>query len=219
MLRPVVELSASDMKALFAKLKETEPGLVRDFRKEVKAIAKPVDDEIKRLIPQQPPLSGMGFVIRRESRVTGNISYSTNEGRLNWLGTGAYNDGTSKSKAQGPRSTTIRTGIRPSGRSLTTALAKIILDSPAVSMADMAGRGGNGRNGVRSREYTYRKRNGEIVKRRHMVNGQGVAMIRELSAKYQKASRFGWRALEGKIDTVANEIDKVIQKYLDRAYK
>ena len=52
-----------------------------------------------------------------------------------------------------------------------------------------------------------------------MVNGQGVAMIRELSAKYQKASRFGWRALEGKIDTVANEIDKVIQKYLDRAYK
>ena len=219
MLRPVVNLSSADMKALFAKLRETEPGLLKEFRKEVKAIAKPVDDEINRLIPQQPPLSGMGFVIRRESRVTGNIGYSTNEGRLNWLGTGAYNDGTSKSKAQGPKSTTIRTAIRPSGRSLTTALAKIILDSPAVSMADMAGRGSGGRNGVRSREYTYRKRNGELVKRRHMVNGQGVAMIRELSAKYQKASRFGWRALEGKIDTVAREIDDIIQKYLDRAYK
>lgn len=219
MLRPVAQLSASDMKALIAKLKEIQPSLAREFRKEVKKIAKPVDDEIKRLIPAQPPLSGMGFVIRRESRLTGNISYSTNEGRLNWLGTGAFNDGTSKSKAQGPKATTIRTGVKPSGKSLTTALAKIILDSPAVSMADMAGRGSGGRSGVRSREYTYRKRNGEIVKRRHMVNGQGITMIRELTSKYQKASRFGWRALEGQIDRVAKEIDLIIQKYLDKAYK
>ena len=219
MLRPLIELSSTDMKALFKKLRETEPGLLKEFRKEVKAIAKPVDDEIKRLIPQQPPLSGMGFVIRRESKATGSTTYSVNEGRLNWQGTGAFNDGTSKSKSKGPKSTTIRTAIKPSGRSLTTSLAKIILDSPAVSMADMAGRGSNGRSGGMSREYTYRKRNGEIVKRRHAVNGQGIAMIRQLSSKYQKASRFGWRALEGKIDTVAREIDGIIQKYLDKAYK
>ena len=75
-------------------------------------------------------------------------------------------------------------------------------------MSDMAGRVNQTR--PISREYTVRLRNGDIVKRRHRVTTQGQQMIRNLGSK---ASRYGWPALEGKIDAVAREIDKVIEKY------
>jgi hypothetical protein len=44
-------------------------------------------------------------------------------------------------------------------------------------------------------------------------------MINVLRQRYGDASRFGWRALEGKIDQVARDIDKIIQEYLDKAWK
>lgn len=217
MLKPVYELSSADIKALLKKLDSMEGDLAREFRKEVRAIAKPIEEEIKRLIPNEPPLSGMGYVIKRESPITRQISYSTNEGRLNWQGTGRHGGG--KGKNKGPKGTRITTGIRESRYSLTTSIAKIILESPAVSMADMAGRGPGGRNGKRTDAYPYRKRNGEIIMRRHLINGQGTNFINRLRERYGQASRFGWRALEGKIDQTTREIDKIIQKYLDKAWK
>lgn len=217
MLKPVYELSSADIKAMLKKLDSIEPGLARKFRERVRDIAKPIEAEIKRLIPNEPPLSGMGYVIRRENPITGNISYSTNEGRLNWHGTGKHGGGGGKNK--GPKGTRVTTGIRESRYSLTTSIAKIILESPAVSMADMAGRGPGPRNGKRTRAYAYRKRNGEIIMRRHTLNGQGTNFINKLRERFGQASRFGWRALEGKIDETAREIDKIIQEYLDRAWK
>jgi hypothetical protein len=99
--------------------------------------------------------------------------------------------------------------MKPSGRSLNTAFARITLNSAAVSMADMAGRVSRGR--TMSREYSYRLRDGSIVKRRHRVTTQGQKMISNLGSK---ASRYGWAALEDKIDSVAREIQKeVIDKY------
>lgn len=217
MLKPVYELSSADIKAMLKKLDSIQPGLAKEFRDKVRKIAQPIEAEIKRLIPNEPPLSGMGYVIRRENQITGNISYSTNEGRLNWQGTGKHGGGGGKNK--GPKATRITTGIKESRYSLTTSIAKIILESPAVSMADMAGRGPGGRNGKRTNAYPYRKRNGEIIMRRHMINGQGTNFIAKLRERYGQASRFGWRALEGKIDQTAREIDKIIQEYLDRAWK
>jgi hypothetical protein len=216
MIKPVYELSSKDIKEMLKKLDTLEKGLSRKFRDRVRDIAKPIDDEIKRLIPDQPPMSGFGYVIKRESRRTGATSYSINEGRLNWLGNGKHAGG---SKVKGPNSTRITTGIRESRFSLTTSIAKIILDSSAVSLADMAGRGPGGRNGKKTRAYPYRKRNGEIVARQHTINGQGTNMINVLKQRYGNASRFGWRALEGKIDQVTRDIDKIIQEYLDKAWK
>jgi hypothetical protein len=217
MLNPILELNSADVKAMLRKLKDIEPNGVKEFRQEINRIAKPVADQIKLNIPNQPPLSGMGFVISRTSKLTRVQSYVINEGRLNWQGTGKQ--GLSlKGKGTGPKSLTISSAIKASGRSLTTPIAKVIINSPAVSMADMAGRKSNGNMGTRSREYVYRKRNGEIVKRRHRVNGQGRAMIQELTSRYGKASRFGWPALEKQIDDVAREIDKVLQKYFNKAF-
>lgn len=180
MFKTVAELNSKDIRDMNRALREIEPGLLREMRKEIRAIAKPIDNQIKQNIPAQAPMRGMAI---------GN-------GRLRWFGDKA------------PKSTTISNRVKASGKSLSTALVAIQLNSPAVSMADMAGRKNQSRS--MSREYTYRKRNGEIVVRKHRVTTQGRQMISNLRGK---ASRYGWAALEGKISSVAREIDKVIEKY------
>jgi hypothetical protein len=150
------------------------------MRKEIRAIAKPVNDQIKANIPKQAPMRGM----------------ARGSGRLTWLGD------------KKPQSTSILNRIKASGRSLTTSLVAIQLNSPAVSMSDMAGRVNKSR--PISREYTVRLRDGSIVVRKHRVNGQGKQMIRNLASA---ASRYGWPALENKIGAVVREIDQVLEKY------
>lgn len=196
------EVSAQDIKRINAALKLVEPELLKEIRGEIKSIAKPIENQIKVNIPNRPPMSGMGGVVR--DKKTGN--YYINEGRLRWDGAGLR-----ASRSVKPDATSV-TAARATGRSLTTSLARITLRSPAVSMADMAGRVKQSR--PISREYTYRLRNGDIVKRRHRVTTQGRKFIENLAGA---ASRYGWPALEGKIDEVAREIEiKVLDKYYRR---
>lgn len=180
MLKPVLLLDSKDIRAMNRTLRNMEGNLLKEMRKEIRTIAKPINQQIQANIPAQAPMSGM----------------ERGTGRLTWLGT------------KKPKSTSILNRIKASGRSLTTTLVAIQLNSPAVSMSDMAGRVNQTR--PVSREYTIRLRNGDIVKRRHRVTTQGQQMIRNLGAK---ASRYGWPALENKLDAVAREIDKVIEKY------
>lgn len=180
MIKPTWKLDAKDIRELNRSLRNIEPGLLKEMRKDIRAIAKPVNDQIKQNIPAQAPMSGM----------------TKGDGRLRWLGD------------KKPNSTTVINRARGSGRSLTTSLVSIRLNSAAVSMADMAGRVNKSR--PISREYTYRKRNGEIVKRRHRVTSQGRYMILNLR---NRASRYGWPALENRMGAVESEINKVIEKY------
>jgi hypothetical protein len=216
MLNPVLELTSSDVKLMIKKLKDIEPDALKRYRAEIKRIAKPIADQIQQQIPDRPPLSGMGFVINRTSKRTGRQSYVINNGRLNWQGTGNYEK--SVKLVRGPKSVQVSSAIKPSGKSLTTPIAKVIVMSPAVAMADMAGSGSSGKSGVKSREYPYRKRNGEIVMRRHRVNGQGKNMIEYLQQRHGTASRFAWSGLERRIDDAAREIDKILQTYFDKAF-
>lgn len=216
MLSPVLELNSTDVRKMLKKLKEIEPEAVKEYRREIKRIAAPIANTIQQRIPNNPPLSGMGFVVNKKSKRTGQQSYVINNGRLNWQGTGNYEKKVKLSK--GPKTVNISSAIKPSGRSLTTPIAKVIIMSPAVAMADMAGVRSRGRSGGTSREYTYRKRNGEIVKRRHRINGQGENMIDYLQQRFGTPSRFGWWALERQIDDAARQIDKVLQKYFDKAF-
>jgi hypothetical protein len=150
-VNPVV--SSNDIRALNRALRQIEPGLLREMRKEIRNIAKPVDQQIKRNIPDQAPMRGMAI---------GN-------GRLRWFGDTK------------PDKTKISTAVRASGRSLTTPLAKITIMSPAAGMADMAGRVNKSR--PISREYNYRLRDGSIIRRRHRVTTQGQQMIANLGGK------------------------------------
>ncbi len=196
------EVSAQDIKRINAALKLVEPELLKSIRAEIRSIAKPIEDQIKKNIPSKPPMSGMGSVVLNKK--TGN--YSINEGRLRWHGAGLR-----ASKAIAPNATSINSSMKATGRSLNTSLAKIVVQSPAVSMADMAGRTNQSR--PLSREYLYRNRSGEIVKRRHRVTTQGKTFIQNLSGA---ASRYAWPALESKIDQVAKELET---RVLDKFYR
>jgi hypothetical protein len=200
-------LTMADIKQLQRDLKEIEPTLLRDMRREIKEIAKPIERRMKANIPQRPPMSGMGGVVKYR-----NGSYAINEGRLRWDGQG-LNPSTGKmTKKFQPNSTKVSQAGRASGRSLTTPLVKVIMQSAPVSMVDMAGRVNMGR--PQSREYVIRLRNGELQKRRHKVTTQGQQFLANLSGR---ASRFGWPALENSLGSVEREIQEVITKYYRRA--
>jgi hypothetical protein len=102
-------------------LKEIDPELRKAFVRDAKAVAKPVEAEIKSAIPHVAPLSGMN-----------------NRGRLGW-GMGKKAD-----------STTIQFKASGSRRSEVTPLVKIRVNSAATVMADMSGRKANG-NDARGR--------------------------------------------------------------------
>lgn len=96
-------------------LKEIDPELRKQFVRDAKQVAKPVDTLIKQSIPSVAPLSGMN-----------------NNGRLGW-GVGKKAD-----------STTIQFKASGSRRTAVTPLVKIRVNSAATVLADMAGRKANG---------------------------------------------------------------------------
>jgi hypothetical protein len=205
MAKEAFKMDADDIRNLQRDLREIEPGLLREFRRELKAIAKPVNQQIKANIPKVEPLSGMGAIVQSKS---GAISF--NQGRLRWASPGARGSSGGRVKAASTNSTTVSSSLKRGSRSLTASLLSIRINNPSVAMADMAGRSGGGGQRGKSREYTYRKRNGQIVQRRHSVTTQGQHMIRNLGSR---ASRYGWAALEHKFDQVQREVNKVIDKY------
>lgn len=197
-------LDSKDIRDMNRALKEIEPDLLKQMRKDIRDIAKPIEQRMKSNIPKTPPMSGMGAVVFYKK--TGR--YAINEGRLRWDGQGMNPPVGKMKKKYAPNSTSISQAIKPGGRSLTTPLVKVIMQSAAVSMADMAGRVGRGR--PVSREYVIRLRNGELQKRRHKVTTQGDQFVSNLSGR---ASRYAWPALENQLSQVEREIDKVIEKY------
>lgn len=196
MLNLKTQISANDIRALNKKLRETEGNLLNEMRAEIRAIAKPINDQIKLNIPQVAPMGGMKSPAVNKKRGT----TSQNNGRLVW-GAG-----------KPAKSTTVSSAIKAGGKKLTGSLARIILNSPAVSMADMAGR--VNRTRPRSRPYDITLRNGVTVYRTHRVTTQGKQMIANLGGR---ASRYGWSALENKIDATARAIEKVVEKYYTKA--
>ena len=122
-------LTMSDIKKLQRDLKEIEPTLLRDMRREIKAIAKPIENRIKTNIPKSPPMSGMAAVVKYKSG-----SYAVNEGRLRWDGQGMNPSAGKLKRSYKPDATSVRFAGKSTGRSLTTPLVKVIMQSAAVSM-------------------------------------------------------------------------------------
>lgn len=196
MLNVRTTLSANDIRALNKKLRDTEGNLLNEMRAEIRKIAAPINKQIKLNIPQTAPMGGMGNPAINRKRGT----ISENNGRLVW-GAG-----------KPAKSTSVSSAIKAGGKKITGSLARIILNSPAVSMSDMAGRVNRSR--PRSRPYNIRYRDGRVVNRTHRVTSQGRQMIQNLGGN---ASRYGWAALEGKIDETAREIELVVEKYYRKA--
>ncbi len=191
--------SVQDIRKLQRDLKDIEPKLRTQFMREVKAIGKEPQKAIRNAIPNDSPLSGM----------------SKPGAKLQW---GHVSKG---AKSGGAKSTTIRFRTQAGGKSLTTTLLGIRVNSPASSIADMAGRSGNYigagyRNSGFSKPIrrTYSDGGQSIQFRRRATRNGGEAFVRNLNKKLgNRPSRMAWKAVEKSLPRLSRDVQFVIDKW------
>lgn len=195
--------SVKDIRELQRKLRAIEPSLRTEFLREVKTIGKTPERAIKTAIPNDAPLSGL----------------SKPGATLQW--------GKAKKGAGGAKSTTIRFRTQAGGKSLTTTLLGIRVNSAATSVADMAGRSGryvgagfkgSGRSKPIRRTYADGAQSVEFTRR--ATRRSGESFIRNLNtALGNKASRMAWKAVEKDLPQISKTIQYVVDKWSIRASK
>jgi hypothetical protein len=196
-------LIVTDYRDIIKELRKIETGLPKALRAEIKSIAKPVQNAVSSSIPASPPTSG---VHKRGGGVSG-FAPRVIPGRLTW-GANAQNGNI--------RPKTVKFSYRPSRRMTGNrkgymSLASLEVPNAAVVMADMAGKSNKYTNRrPMTREYAYSGT--PSGKRKHKINGQGIAMIRALK---RRPSRFVYPAAERAMPLAVNEASKVVRRYAD----
>lgn len=181
-----MQIEITDWRFLIKELKKVEPKVVSRFRREAKVIAKPVENAIKKAIPNTIDIKGM------KPKVV--------PGRTTW---GAV---------VSARKTTLK--INPKMYKRTgTSIVSVWAWSPAVAILDMAKNAGRG-DGKLTREYEYSL--SPTGTRRHRVNGQGRGLLKAAgkSKKLQRAdrpSRIVWPAAMTALPQVNVEMGKLIE--------
>ena len=197
--------SVQDIRALQRKLKSIEPALRTEFVREIKFIGVEPEKAIRDAIPNDSPLSGM----------------AKPGARLQW---GQVSKG---AKSGGAKSTTIRFRTQAGGKSLTSTLLGIRVNSAATSIADYAGRSGRSvGKGYRSSGYsrpirrTYADGSQSLEFRRRATRRGGEAFIRNLNGKLgARPSRMAWKSVEKSLPKLSKDVQYVIDKWAIRASK
>lgn len=196
--------SVQDIRRLQKKLKEIQPKLRTEFMREVKRIGKEPEKAIRNAIPNEAPLSGLNPATRGRNAT------------LQW---GKVTKG---AKSGGAKSTTIRFRTQAGGKSLTTTLLGIRVNSAATSVADYAGRSGRyiGAGYKRSGyskliRRTYQDGSQSVEFRRQATAKAGNAFIRNLNAEVgNRPSRMAWKAVEKSLPATSQQVQFVIDKWL-----
>lgn len=199
--------SVQDIRNLQKKLKEIEPKLRTEFMREVKSIGKTPERAIKAAIDNASPLSGM------------DPSSRGSNAKLQW--------GKVKKGAGGAKSTTIRFRTKAGGKSLTTTLLGIRVNSAATSVADMAGRSGSyigsgykGSGMSKPMVRTYSDGSQSVTFRRKATRAGGEAFITNLNKRLSnRPSRMAWKAVEKDLPQISKSIQFVVDKWSIRASK
>lgn len=195
--------SVQEIRALQKKLKEIEPKLRTEFMREVKKIGKEPQRAIRDAIPNDSPLSGM----------------AKPGATLQW---GKVTKG---AQSGGAKSTTIRFRTQAGGKSLTSTLLAIRVNSAASSVADIAGRSGRfiGK-GYRSSglskpiRRTYADGSQSVEFRRQATRKGGEAFVRNLNEKLKnRPSRMAWKSVEKSLPKLSKDVQFVINKWAIRA--
>lgn len=197
--------SAQDIRRLQKNLKGIEPSLRTQFMREIKYIGKEPQKAIRDAIPNDPPLSGL----------------AKPGARLQW---GQVSKG---AKSGGAKSTTIRFRTQAGGKSLTSTLLAIRVNSGATSIADYAGRSGRSigkgyRNSGYSRPIrrTYADGSQSLEFRRQATRRGGEAFIRNLNGRLNsRPSRMAWKSVEKSLPKLSKDVQYVIDKWAIRASK
>lgn len=186
--------SVQDIRTLQRNLREIEPGLRAQFVKEIKTVGKEAEKPIKRAILEVRPLSGM----------------------LNHNGDSGWGNG------KPIDSTTVRFRTQAGGKSLTTNLVSVRLNSAAVNIMDMAGRSGRsiGQGKRRSGLTPVVRRTADgslIAYARRTPYEAGRKFIANLNSAQgivkRSASRIAWPAVEKDLPDFEKRIDGIIANY------
>lgn len=194
-----VELEIKNFYKIKKILSQMEGNYLGEFFKEAKEIAKPIQAEIIKAIPNKAPIRGMKPVSLR--------------GRLAW-GIGKR----AKSVTIKARRSIKRGSSFQKGKTNAYPLAQIVAASPALVLADMAGKNNrftNKRELSRKHEINLFGR-GIIVERRYRINRQGIHMISALGGK---ASRIFWPAAERAWPIALKKMDALVTKLHDKVSK
>jgi hypothetical protein len=183
------QLTVSDYKRLIRELNKVGPELTQELRSNLKEVGGIVREGVRDAIPSQPPLSGM----RRKLSPVGKTWNTRRNAR------------------------TVQVRLKSPKRAVNKnqAIVQLVVKSPATIIADMAGRGNAGRTG-KTDWYVYPSStittdNYRPGERRHTVNGQGKAMIRELSQRLNGgASRMVYPGAEKKMPEAYSRVAEII---------
>jgi len=198
----MARVEVTDIRVAERMLKDLDEDYLKEFRQDVRAIAKPLQKKIKAGITytkMNPPIRGMKQVH------FGRVAFGTN-----WAGDGP--------KPKPAKSALIQRVPEKARRAGTKSIVRVVVGSPGTVLADMAGSGNMraSRRGQLTREYDYMYSNGP-GKRRHRITSQGIAFVDALNARYgRKSSRFIYPAAEKAYPEVRDELDKLITKYNKR---
>ena len=156
-------ITVTGVKETLRELSKIEPDLRKEIVSDFKQIVKPVVDEARGNLPAAPPLSGFA---------------------RSWKG-GAIFPWTTTVVA---KSIVAAVDTRRRGNAL--AVLKVVMKSPAGTVADMAGKRGG-------------------------TTPRGVQMIAALQKRYRQASRFMWPAYDRQSANIEDELVKVVEKVAD----
>jgi len=187
--------TVQDIRKLKRNLEELQPGLRAEFVREIKKIGKAAESPIKSALRQVRPLSGM---------------------------TGHYGATSWENGSKAPDSTTVRFRTQAGGKSLTTSLVSVRINSAAANIMDMAGRSGRSIGQGKRRSGTTpvvrRTASGDLIAyARRTPPEAGRKFIANLNAAAgivkRSASRIAWPAVEKDLPNFENQIDDIVQQF------
>lgn len=182
-------LAITNAEWLFSRIQHFDKSHYKALQKDAKKIAEPIRSAVEGAIPSSSPIRGM--------------SPKVIPGRVTW-GTGKPAHNT-------------KTQIKATSRETLKyrSLVRVISDSAATVIADMAGRTGEFVNKRHeTRVYPYSKSPTGV--RKHRINGQGRGMIKALDARYgHKPSRMAWPAAEKNLHKVQEEMADTLAVYCE----
>jgi hypothetical protein len=195
--------SVQDIRALQRKLKTIEPQLRTQFVRDIKKVGKEPQEAIRNAIPTTSPLSGLDPNGRgRNAKIQwGKVSKGAQSG--------------------GAKSTTIRFRTQAGGKSLTTTLLGIRVNSPASSIADMAGRSGRsigrgyrGSGRTKPTIRTYKDGSQSVMFTKPATQKAGLAFVRNLNSRIgNKPSRMAWKAVESSLPKLSRDVQFIVNKW------
>lgn len=201
MASPITTIKVQGVKEMLQLLDAVQPGSIRELRKDIRQIAEPAVSAIRSNLPSSSPLSGMNHYGRTRfagAKVSAQLL----------LGKSIYSD--------------------------TIPLVRLQVESPGdavgLEIADMAGRKtmmhgpallyeykGRGRVGGSGRQKPTKSRSvvrrGQTQAFQYRITGQGKGMTDNLGGI---PSRYIYPALAGKVDNIALDMLKTIEKYSEK---